>query len=412
MKPFLFFLVLLLTFFCGDNVLEILGYHHRDFTSSPIFRLHPLSYLAFATVLLYVINGKIGIAELRGIMRIEAFFLMGCTFILCYLQITGNLNAIAFFIDALILPVLLSMLLKVTPVQVLYKFRNWVYVFFFANAGIAVIEKLRGTYLIARQPDWLSDYFRSSAIFGHPLNNALIMAVLTITLFLAAKHTWLKLGVLVAGMISIFCFGARGALLGVFIGVILHMLLNALGLGSKIEKKSAANGLSYLLALAGIIFIVVNFTNFGDRITALSHVDGSAEARVDSFHIISQINFGDLIWKGTSTQEIERIQSAAGVEIIENFYLIWLLRFGCVVTGLLIIGLAGFLSDVTKTSAADIKFPVLLTFIFVASTNNSLSTSTLVISNLVLAYYILLSFKVWREDEITVKQIKYESLPY
>jgi hypothetical protein len=412
MKPFLLFIILLLAFVFGDNVLQIVGYHHHDFTSSPIFRLHPLSYFAFATVVFYLITGKINMTYLTGTMKTEALFLLGCVFILVYLQITGNLNAIAFFIDALILPVLLSMLLKVTDVDVLYKFRNWVYLLFFANAGIAIIEKLKGSYLIAHQPDWLVDYFRSSAIFGHPLNNALIMSVLTITLFLAAKQTWLKLSVLFAGMVSIFCFGARGALIGVFIGIMLHMLLNTMGLGSTSEKKSATNGLAYLIAFAVIILIVINFTSFGDRITALSHVDGSAEARVDSFNIISQINFSDLIWKGTSTQEMERIQYTSGVEIIENFYLIWLLRFGIIVTGILIWGLGKFLFDVTKTSPADIKFPILLTFIFVSSTNNSLSTSTLVISNLVLAYYILLSFKVMREDEFKVKQITYESLPY
>ncbi|MFD0766893.1 VpsF family polysaccharide biosynthesis protein [Mucilaginibacter lutimaris] len=411
MKPVLLFLVLILAFICGDNVLELLGYHHRDFSSSPVFRLHPLSYLAFAIVVVYLINGKIGMAELVGKMKTEAIFLLGAILILCYLQITGNLNAIAFFIDALILPVLLSMLLKITSVSVLYKFRNWVYLLFFANAGIAVIEKLRGAFLIARESAWLFDYFRSSAIFGHPLNNALIMSVLTITLFLAAQNTWLKLSVLFAGMVSIFCFGARGALIGVFIGIMLHMFLGATG-GSKTDKKEAVNGLVYLMAFAGIILIVINFTSFGDRITALSHVDGSAEARVDSFNIISQINFSDLIWKGTSTQEMERIQNASGVEIIENFYLIWLLRFGLIVTALLIWGLARFLLDVTKTSPADIKFPILLAFIFVSSTNNSLSTSTLVISNMILAYYILLSFKVVREDEFTIKPINYESLPY
>jgi hypothetical protein len=88
------------------------------------------------------------------------------------------------------------------------------------------------------------------------------------------------------------------------------------------------------------------------------------------------------------------LQYLSGVEIIENFYIVWLLNFGLIFTIILIISLIRFLYNMMRNVGADVKLSILFTLIAVSSTNNSLSTSTYVITILVMAYYITLDFKV------------------
>jgi hypothetical protein len=250
-----------------------------------------------------------------------------------------------------------------------------------------------GKLLFLKDSPWYFDYFRSTALYGHPLNNALIMSVLTIILFLATKNSYLKMAVLAAGMISIFCFGARGALLGVFGGIFLNILLNAFGF-TKDPNRNIKSGLMYLASFALILILVISFTNLGDRITGLAKVDESAEARVGTLNILDQVNIEDLIWTGVSLDKVDKLQYLSGVEIIENFYIVWLLNFGLIFTIILIISLIRFLYNMMRNVGADVKLSILFTLIIVSSTNNSLSSSTYVITILVMAYYITLDFKV------------------
>ena len=400
MSFIILFIVLFIAFICGDNVLGALGYPHGDIDASSLFRLHPLTYLAFFLIIYFVITGKVKFADLFDKMKNEFVFLIVCLIIISYLHLIGRLNAISFFFDALVLPVMLSILLKLTSKKLLYRFQNFIYFFFFLNTVIAIEEKIVGVNLIVREPAWQFEYFRSSAIFGHPLNNGLIMSILTVILFWATKNTWLKLSVLFSGMLSIFCFGARGALIGIFLGIILNIILNAIGLGKGKANKRIANGIVYLGIFAIIIGFVINFTGLGDRISALSHVDNSAEARMDSFRMFNGQDLNEILWGGYSVSKIEILQYQNDVEIIENFYVVWILKFGLIMTVLLFCTLVKFLFSIMTSVALDIKVPILVTLFFVASTNNSLSSNSLVLAIVVLSYYILYEGK--KENQLSI----------
>ncbi|HEX7365842.1 MAG TPA: VpsF family polysaccharide biosynthesis protein [Pelobium sp.] len=393
MKRITLFVIAFIIFVLGDNILELVGWHHRDFTSSFIFRVYPLFYIVLALLGYYFISGKLTIEDLFTRMKNELIYLSTCFAIVVYGQLTKNSNPMSWFLDSLVVPCIILIFLKITDQKILYDFRKWIYLFFFLNAGISVIEKVSGTLLFLKDSPWYFDYFRATALFGHPLNNALIMSVLTIILFLATKETYLKMAVLTAGMLAIFCFGARGALLGVFGAICLNIILNASGF-TKEPSRNIKSGLMYLASFALILIVVISFTSLGDRIAGLAHVDESAEARVGSLNILQQIELRDLMWKGVSLSKIDNLQYLSGVEIIENFYIEWLLNFGFVVTVVLLISLIRFLYKMMDNIGADIKLPILFTLIAVSSSNNSLATSTYAITILVMSFYIILGFKV------------------
>ncbi len=393
MKRVTLFAISFIIFILGDNILELVGWHHRDFTSSPIFRVYPLFYILIVLLGYYFITGKLTFADLLFRMRNELTFLSILFAIILYGQITKNSNPMSWYLDSLVIPCIILIFLRMTDKKTLTDFKKWIYIFFFFSAGISLIEKVTGKLLFLKDSPWYFDYFRSTALYGHPLNNALIMSVLTIILFLATKNSYLKMAVLAAGMISIFCFGARGALLGVFGGIFLNILLNAFGF-TKDPNRNIKSGLMYLASFALILILVISFTNLGDRITGLAKVDESAEARVGTLNILDQVNIEDLIWTGVSLDKVDKLQYLSGVEIIENFYIVWLLNFGLIFTIILIISLIRFLYNMMRNVGADVKLSILFTLIIVSSTNNSLSSSTYVITILVMAYYITLDFKV------------------
>jgi hypothetical protein len=393
MKRVTLFAISFIIFILGDNILELVGWHHRDFTSSPIFRVYPLFYILIVLLGYYFITGKLTFADLLFRMRNELTFLSILFAIILYGQITKNSNPMSWYLDSLVIPCIILIFLRMTDKKTLTDFKKWIYIFFFFSAGISLIEKVTGKLLFLKDSPWYFDYFRSTALYGHPLNNALIMSVLTIILFLATKNSYLKMAVLAAGMISIFCFGARGALLGVFGGIFLNILLNAFGF-TKDPNRNIKSGLMYLASFALILIFVISFTNLGDRITGLAKVDESAEARVGTLNILDQVNIEDLIWTGVSLDKVDKLQYLSGVEIIENFYIVWLLNFGLIFTIILIISLIRFLYNMMRNVGADVKLSILFTLIIVSSTNNSLSSSTYVITILVMAYYITLDFKV------------------
>jgi hypothetical protein len=393
MKRVTLFAISFIIFILGDNILELVGWHHRDFTSSPIFRVYPLFYILIVLLGYYFITGKLTFADLLFRMRNELTFLSILFAIILYGQITKNSNPMSWYLDSLVIPCIILIFLRMTDKKTLIDFKKWIYIFFFFSAGISLIEKVTGKLLFLKDSPWYFDYFRSTALYGHPLNNALIMSVLTIILFLSTKNSYLKMAVLAAGMISIFCFGARGALLGVFGGIFLNILLNAFGF-TKDPNRNIKSGLMYLASFALILIFVISFTNLGDRITGLAKVDESAEARVGTLNILDQVNIEDLIWTGVSLDKVDKLQYLSGVEIIENFYIVWLLNFGLIFTIILIISLIRFLYNMMHNVGADVKLSILFTLIIVSSTNNSLSSSTYVITILVMAYYITLDFKV------------------
>lgn len=404
MKRVTLFVISFIIFILGDNILELVGWHHRDFTSSPIFRVYPLFYILIVLLGYYFIAGKITFVDLLFRMRNELTFLSILFAIILYGQITKNSNPISWFLDSLVIPCIILIFLRMTDKKTLTDFKKWIYIFFFFSAIISLIEKVMGKLLFLKDSPWYFDYFRSTALYGHPLNNALIMSVLTIILFLATKNSYLKMAVLAAGMISIFCFGARGALLGVFGGIFLNIILNAFGF-TKDPNRNIKSGLMYLASFALILILVISFTNLGDRITGLAHVDESAEARVGTLNILGQVSLDDLMWTGVSLDKVDKLQYLSGVEIIENFYIVWLLNFGLVITTILIISLIRFLYNMMKNVGADVKLPILFTLIVVSSTNNSLSTSTHVITILVMAYYILLDFKVLTLNKVSANNL-------
>src|SRR5699024_7740763 len=193
----------------------------------------------------------------------------------------------------------------------------------------------------------------------------------------------------IAGVLAIFSFGARGATLGLLLAMIINVFFNIFISGdySKIKR-----GVLSLLGLGVLAFIVFNFTNLGNRIVGKALFDSSGQARLNVARIFETLNAKELLF-GVGTKKIDYMQYIMNVPIIENFWVVWLLRFGLVLVIILALALVYFLFKNLHEVSNDIKISVLVVFFSVASTNNSLATSTLVISILISAIHIVYNTK-------------------
>ena len=92
---------------------------------------------------------------------------------------------------------------------------------------------------------------------------------------------------------------------------------------------------------------------------------------------------------GMSDTETEVLKANGGVTTMENFFVVWITKYGFYISVVLVIMLILFLREQIKKFSRTAVLPVLFTVLFVASTNNSLATKTRAISVLVLCCFAL-----------------------
>jgi hypothetical protein len=132
--------------------------------------------------------------------------------------------------------------------------------------------------------------------------------------------------------------------------------------------------------------LIIN-TSIAERLVNTAYFDDSASVRLDVFNIFEIIDSDKLLW-GSSDEQTESIRDRAGVFQIENFWVIWILRFGLVFAVGLIYYFISFLYKHLFHLRRFDKFLVLFTFLGIASTNNSLGTITGALSFFVVCSFV------------------------
>ena len=97
----------------------------------------------------------------------------------------------------------------------------FIFILFILNSLISYYERFNLINLFANQwqETWENDYhndgldfiFRSTALLGHPLNNALSAAVMMQAILIMPLKKYIKFLLWGMGLLSLLCFNARGA---------------------------------------------------------------------------------------------------------------------------------------------------------------------------------------------------------
>lgn len=213
--------------------------------------------------------------------------------------------------------------------------------------------------------------FRSNGIYGHPLYNALVTSIGMVFLLTSNIKGKIKYSLWLLGMIALFCFNARTAILINIASMAFHIAHIIFG-----RTTSARRKLMLLLGATIVTVLLYNLItkfNLGGRLLEFGYSleDGSSQTRLDVWRIIPLLKW-DTIAMGTTADEYQTYKRLAGILVTENFWIDWLIRFGIVfLIGYVILSyrvIRELFSSYNKFNS----WLISATFLVVASCNNSL----------------------------------------
>lgn len=207
--------------------------------------------------------------------------------------------------------------------------------------------------------------FRSSALLGHPLGNAMAISTITIFILCSKLKTNIKIICYIIAMISLLCFNERGNIIISFTTSLPILYL----IYKKESPQNQAKIRNILIPIFFIFIYILSTSDFGGRLFNVNHrQDGSILARIEALKAFSHLNQIDLLLGNPNNYDY--LINKMGLAGIENGIITILIYHG------LIIGIpALFLLLLFQNNILNISYPrllkalILITFYGIGLTN-------------------------------------------
>jgi len=380
----------ILTLFISATLLDNLGYQITMEYAPLYYKLHPSFILMFILITYYLLPNLI--SRDMNIVRIylnkknEFHFLFFLFFLTIYILIMKLSGAIASIPNTLILPLFFSILLNRNDISFLKKLRKLLLIFFILNSSMAITEMFL-KYSFLRDSTSYYTHFRSTALLGHPLNNALITSVIMAFILTSAMNEYRKQLLMLLGLFSLLCYGARAAVFTWCVMLPIYIVFFVPAIKSFVSPFGKIIRIGTMIGVILIFIFLITQTPYGARINEMSGMDdASAETRLLALDFFKNLKMQDVLL-GAPVTKMAIYQDYLGVDIIENFWIAWIIRFGLIMTLLLTFFFIKFLYNNAEYHGKFSSFFIPLVFLAIASSNNSLATTTPVISVYVLCSY-------------------------
>lgn len=260
--------------------------------------------------------------------------------------------------------------------------RSVVTILFFAyiaEVNLAVFERLIGRNVFGWNSEVIfsieemgGDY-RSTSLHGHPLANALLVTTAMSFILVSPLKTKIKFSLWLIGFLAVLCFNTRSSIVGNIL-----LLLAYLGYSITLNKRvKGKRKIAMLWSSAGIIiigYIVVFVYGWGGRLLDMGLFDEeSAQVRVNAWDLFAYYDIDKFLW-GHSYNEVIAIKYSVGLYHLENFWLGYLLSCGLVFLMIYTILYIFVFKYILRKHSFFNKWFVSLSFLMIASTNNSLDS--------------------------------------
>jgi hypothetical protein len=340
-----------LTFTVSSMLLATLGYHYETSGGLPFEKFHPGTLVLLAAFALLVVED--GPERTLGLLLRDhrlAVIYVGClAFYMLYVPLVLG-RPVTFIVDTLMAPAVAAVLLARTDARTLHRMGRLIHGLMAVNAAIGSLEALLKWRLVPFYiGDVLVDFdWRSTALLGHPLQNAGVTAVYALLLLTGLRGAlparW-ALPAFLRQLAALPAFGGRTA--AVALTVAAGLWLGAQGLLLLAGRRFAVANLLWIAllcpVLAGAVWLVSDsayVTLFVDRFLDDS---GSAETRVRMLSLFGEFSWGDL-FIGPDPKTLEALQFREGLELgLESFIVAFLLTSGIFASSVLFFGLGLFL---------------------------------------------------------------------
>lgn len=348
-----------------------------------------------------LLSGDSGVVLLLASVVVAAFF-----------AATVDQTPVTPLADTFVLPVLLFILLRDLDSDATRWLALLVAVVLCCNAGLAILEFLKGFHAIeAPAPpgvtddptkanaifSWKADLaldWRAEALLGHPLVNGLVVGSFLICL-VAPASAWIpatiRITVAILQLLSLFCFGARTALVLACLlaaWLIVLQLADAIGRGARLDRRALAPlalGLCVVLAVAITVFLGGLADKTLDRFT---NDNGSATTRLTMFALLTPMSLADLTLH-PDKDLVATLQRVYGLEFgIESSWIGLTLTYGLIVAATVLAGVLAFWRSILRTIGQGglSVFILYMTLISVTASLSGKTTSFAMVITLVLVF--------------------------
>ena len=394
----LIYLAIGLTMLVSPAFLTVLGVPYDAPHGSFVFKIHPGTYVLLLAVALAFLERGNPFASLgRAVAEQPAAGLYALSVVVAMFYSTFRYgpSGAAFFVDSLLAPALVALLLAgLSPARQRRLF--WfVAVVVLVNGLVGVAEQVARVRLVpltvAGGVVLIEDVFRASALMGHPLANAAVTGFALLT-FYGLKVPSMRAAFCLVTLVALLSFGGRAAL--AIYGGLLALLMVCDGLVGLRRRgigygALSGGGAAFVLLVTGLAAAIV-YAGIGERIVAKLAWDDSAAVRETGFLVYNYIRLDDLLF-GLSPAEIEalirRVGFTAEVPTLENFWIVITLQLGLVVGLPFVVALFAFAFHLGRMNAWPVRF-ALFGFILVVSTSNSLSAKTAIFTDIVVIAFL------------------------
>lgn len=382
--------ILALMLCISDDLLAALGIAYSLEGGSLLVKIHISTLLLLVAALLLLsrsgnpVSGVIGFAHARP----QYFSYMVAVLLLSvYLVLLQGTSGVAFVVDSLLRPAVVALVLVLAGPLVRRQLFPVMVALVCLNAMIGIVEVLTEWRLVPYTRDGIpvvERYFRATALIGHPLLNAIITATALVAAAGYMKGALARSFVILTLCLGLLAFGGRTAfVVGIAMLMMLYIVATVLDLarGRYTGIKAIAVVLIMLVVPAVVASAVVSL-GLGDRIVQEFRWDASAQARLQSVDLLTLVSFEDLVFGVSSSRFLQYLDQLYVLNIVENFWIVMLVRFGLIGFVPFVIALAFFLFRLMKDGGLVAKVAV-IGFLVIASSNNSLSTKNPALSMLV-----------------------------
>lgn len=379
--------------FIGTCFLAYLGWHVEGNNVNFISSFYPSFFILLFSHIFFNINSP----KYKKINRNNTIFIIFSIIYFIFFKIITNRTVPTMLLfNSICLPILyasfFSYFSKITHQR---KIKRLIIVLFILNSLIAIYERFTLQNLFSLnlaytdsdfsiESDMYADLFRSTALLGHPLTNALITAIIMGFILISNIKTTSKYTLYILGFIALMCFNARASILLSGLSFIVYILRTIF----KKNIKSSTKILNFAFVIISVVIIFYLFNEgYGGRFFEKDDIseDSSILARIEVWGILTNCTLNDILWGSADVTKLA--MKTLGYVHIENWLILSVLMGGLVITIIAIIVLIPNFKYHLKNYTLFEKLLLLSICLGIASTNNSLACGVPALSVFIVCAY-------------------------
>jgi hypothetical protein len=390
-------LAVITLFTLPGGLLWLIGYNYNGLTGNPLSKIHPSTYIILAIYLwsAFTSGNPVGYVA-RGFWTRPACVLLLIGMLALFVQtVSRSSPGMAGSIDTFLGPPLLVMMMADLDEDAMRRVEIVLHVIMTVNALMALAEFITNVRVFEFVFDGVPNIYdtRSTALQGHPLENASVTAFYVLALISSkgSMRATFKVALVSLQFAALVAFGGRAAtvaavlLAGFYMVTRVHHALRA----GRIPVLSAA-AVVIMAATLPVLIVALAAGGFFDALMERFLVDdgGSAATRVEMFRIFEGVSNRDLL-VGPDPALIASQRWLHGLSVgIENPIITILLYQGIFVTVLLTTAVVAFLYELAQSCLAGVWLPM-IAFAILLNSSESIATKTNVVSKFVVVMLCL-----------------------